>query len=253
MHALFDDILLREHHITFESTALSFTRNHADPLQGQVFRFREFAGILDVVPHPIDNLPELPFDRLGLVDRIEATSVFDPPQPASRMMRFQITKARNLRDVLQRKRGRHIAHGLTLISRVEVNRVPEQFAVFLGRSHPLAKLLCRFRAHAKGRTGHKPHDAIARRITEERCTDDILRRILRTERAQRFDRICIALLQIIYCRVEQQRDIGLAHDEFEQKRIDQHRITFGIAMEIFDEDLIDHPTLARPTIIISHV
>ena len=60
--ALLDHILLCEHVVAFKTAALAFAGNVADPLEGQVLGLGELAGVLDVIPDAIDDLPEFPLD-----------------------------------------------------------------------------------------------------------------------------------------------------------------------------------------------
>ena len=81
--ALLDDVLLGEHVVALEAAALAFAGDVADPLQRQGLGLGKLARVLDVVPDAVDHLPELPLDRLGLVDGVEPPAVLDPPELAA--------------------------------------------------------------------------------------------------------------------------------------------------------------------------
>jgi len=70
MMALLYDILLGQYGVALETAAFALARNLADPFQRQCFGFGKLARILDVVPHAIDDFPQLPLDRFGVVHRI---------------------------------------------------------------------------------------------------------------------------------------------------------------------------------------
>jgi len=78
-HTTRSDVLLDEDVIAFETPALAFARYQADPFKRHGLGAGEVAGVLDIVPDPIHDPPQLPFDPLGIVDCVQATAVFDPP------------------------------------------------------------------------------------------------------------------------------------------------------------------------------
>ena len=53
--------------------------------------------------------------------------------------------------------------------------------------------------------------------------------------------------------VEQQRDVRLVHNQFEDKGIKHHGIALGIPKEILDKQFIKHAAFARPAVVIAHV
>ena len=96
VRALLDDVLLGEHVVAFEATALALAGDGADPFQRHGFGLGKLAGVLDVVPDAVDDLPQLPLDRLGLVDRVEAAAVLEPPEAAAGIGGLDVAIARDL-------------------------------------------------------------------------------------------------------------------------------------------------------------
>jgi hypothetical protein len=126
MRALLDDVMLREDVVALEASALALAGDHAHPLERQVFRLREFPRILDVVPDPVNDLPEFPLDALGVVHGVEQAAVLDPPQFAAVFPRVELPPARDAGDVLQGEGRRHEPHRASRVAGVEVERVTEQ-------------------------------------------------------------------------------------------------------------------------------
>ena len=100
---LLDDVLLRKHHVAFETAALALTGNHADPLQGKRVGSRELAGVFDVVPDAVGDAPELPLDLFGVVHCVERAAVFEPPEAAAGVGDAELPETGDPGDIVKRE------------------------------------------------------------------------------------------------------------------------------------------------------
>jgi hypothetical protein len=126
MFCLADNIALGQDVITFETTALTLAGNSAYPFKGEGFCLWKIAGVFDVIPYPVGNLPKLPFDLFGLVDRVETSAILKPPETASSIRRFELSVAENVTDVTDREGRWNKFDGLAGVATVEIKRMTEQ-------------------------------------------------------------------------------------------------------------------------------
>ena len=61
------------------------------------------------------------------------------------------------------------------------------------------------------------------------------------------------LLDVVDRRVQQQRDVRLGDDLLEQDGVEDERVALGVAVQVLDEDLVDHAAFARPAVVVPHV
>ncbi len=182
MYPLFNYILLNNHRITLKAATLTFAGDGADPFERHIFGIRELSRILDVIPHTIHHLPELPLDLFSVVHRVASTTVFDPPQLTAVLLHIEISIARHLGNIFQRILRSDVFDRLANILTVKINRMPKQFPVTLIRCEVFAKLIRALGPHTKCRARLKANDAITGGITEIWCAHYIASRILTTER-----------------------------------------------------------------------
>ncbi len=253
MRALLDDVVLREDVIALEAPALALAGDHAHPLERQVFRLRKFPRILDVVPDPVNDLPELPFDPFRVVHGVEQAAVLDPPQFAAVFPRVELPPARDPRDVLQCEGRRGVSHRAAGVAGVEIERVPEQLARGAGGRETLAEFFARFGAHAERGAREEAHDAVAGGVAEQRRVQVVSRRRLRAEAVHRGDRGVVPLGDFVDRGVEQQRDVRLGGDLLEQEGVNQQRVALRVAEHVLDQDLVDHAALAGPAVVVTQV
>ena len=250
---LLHDILLSQHVRPLEAPALALARDQPHPLQRQVRGIGELARVLDVVPDPVNDLPEFPLDRLGVVHGVAPAAPFDPPEIAALGGGIEPLVARDVRrDVVEGVARRREPHRPPGVLRVEVDRVPEQLAVILRRGELLAELRFGLRAHAKRRARQKRDDSVARGVAEERRRDVVDGRVLAAERPDRRNRIA-RFLHLECRRVQQKRDARFREHLFEQNRIEDDRVALRVARQVLDEKLVQDAALARPAIVVGHV
>ena len=91
----------------------------------------------------------------------------------------------------QRETGRNELHRASRVLRVKINCVPQQFVTRLLRSKRFSEFRARLGANPEGRAREKAHNAVATRVHKQRRGDFVGRGILRTERADGFDRVRI--------------------------------------------------------------
>ena len=94
MQSLLHQILLDHHVVPLEAAALALAGDRADPLEGQVRRVGELARVLDVIPDSVGDAPELPLDRLAVVDGVEITAPLQPPEAATGVVKLDVAPAR---------------------------------------------------------------------------------------------------------------------------------------------------------------
>jgi hypothetical protein len=129
----------------------------------------------------------------------------------------------------------------------------EQLPVFLAGGELFPEFGGVFRAHAEGRAARKTEDAVAGCIAKQRRAHVVERRVLAAKGAHRLDSIRVGLVRLEHHGVEQQRDPRLVGHFFEQDRVEDQRVTFGVAVQVLHEDFVDHAALARPAVVVAHV
>ena len=251
--ALFHQILLRDHHIALEAAALAFAGNRADPFERERLGLGKLAGVFDVIPHAVSDLPQLPLDFFAVVNRVKHAAPFEPPEAAPGVGELDVAPARNLGDVAQRKTRRRELHRAARVLRVKINCVAEQFVAGFFRREPFAEFGTRFRSDAKCRACQKTNNAVAARVHENGRGDFVSGGVLRAERADGFDGVRVRFFQAVNRRVQQQREVRLVDNHFEDDGVENERIAFGIAERIFDQHFINHAALARPAVVVAHV
>ena len=250
---LLDDILLGHHHIAFKTTTFTLARHMPDPFKRQIFRLRKLARVLDVIPNSINHLPQFPLDLLRVMHGVERATVFDPPKIASVLFRVEGFVAWNFCDVIQREGWRNITDRATGVFRVEIDRVTEEFTKGGIGTKLFPELLPALGTHAECGSGHESQDPVARGIAEQRSSDVVKRRVLTAKGAHRLDGIGIFLGDIEHGRIEEQSDVGLVPDRFQQNGVEEERVAFWIAVEVFQQQLVEHPALAGPAVVVIHV
>ena len=253
MLPLFDDVLLNHHRVALEAAAFALAGDVPHPLQRQVFSVRELARVLDVVPHAVDHAPQLPLDGLGLVHRVEAPAILDPPQAAAVGLRVEAAEARDFADVVEGVARRHEAHRPAQVLAVEIDGVAQQVTVLLAGRELFAEFVGGFGAHAEGRARLEGDHAVPRGIAEERRVQVIERRILAAEGLHAFDAVAAPLARDVGAGVQQQRDVGFVQHLLQQHGIEDERVALRVAVHVLDQNLVDDAALARPAVVVVHV
>ncbi len=250
---LLHHVLLAQHVVALKPAALPLTGNVAHPLQRQVLRLRKPARVLDIIPHPVHHLPQLPLDLLGLVHRVEPAAVLDPPQAAAVVAGVEGLVPRNLGDVLQGVGRGHETHGLAGVFAVEVDGVAEQFAVLIRRSEFLLKLLPGLRPHPKSGSRQEAQDAVAGGVAEEGGVQFVAGGVLAAEGGHAFYLISPGFAHLVNGRVEQQRDIRLRHHLLQDHGVEDDGVALGVTVRVLDQNLVDHAAFAGPAVVVAHV
>jgi hypothetical protein len=111
------------HVVTLESATLPLPWYVPDPFKCHGLGFREFSRVLDIVPDAVNDFPELPLDVLGRVNRIEPTTIFDPPEIAALHVRTELTVAGDFGDIFQCPARSGEFHGCAGVLAVKIHRV----------------------------------------------------------------------------------------------------------------------------------
>ena len=90
-------------------------------------------------------------------------------------------------------------------------------------------------------------------IAKERGLHLVERGVLGIEAADRLDGVGVALGDLEGGSVQQQREVGFFEDLFQQQRIEEDGVAFGVAVVVLDEDLADDAAFAGPAVVAAHV
>ena len=156
MSTLLHNVLLNQHIIPFKTTTFAFAGNMPHPLQREIFGFGKIARIFDVIPYTVNHFPQFPLDGFGFVNGVQTPAVLNPPEFTAKLLRVERTEFRYFLGDIVRKTRRYKGDGFAGIFGIKVKAMPQQFAVFFGRSKLLPEFLLRLRTHPKSRTRQKP-------------------------------------------------------------------------------------------------
>ena len=253
LRALLDEVALGNHEISLEAAALAFAGDGADPFEGEVGGFGKLAGVFNVVPHAVRDLPELPFDFFGIVHGVAETAVFDPPEAAAELGGVEIAEARDLRDVLECVAGRREFHGPAGVLGVKINRVAEELGVRGGGGEGLVELGGGLGADAERGAGKEADDTITRGVDEEGRGECVGGGVLGIESADGADGVGAGFIEIVNSGVEEEREAFFRDGFFEENGVPNERVALGVAVLVFEEELVDHAALARPAVVVTEM
>ena len=129
----------------------------------------------------------------------------------------------------------------------------EQFAERDIRREFLTELLFLLGPHTEGRAGKESKNPVSRSIAEKRTANIVECGVLTAEGPHRGDGVGILFGGIEDGCVEKERDVLLISNHLQHDGVEEDRVAFGIAVEVFQEDLVEHATLSGPAVVIAHV
>ena len=206
-----------------------------------------------MVPGPVDHAPQFHLDFLRVPDRVHRASVLEPPVADTVLPGVDLVQFGYLLHVLQCEVGCHVLHGMVGLLEVEHDGVAHQPAVLLRRREALAVLLLLLSPHAVRCPGEVGHDAVARRVAEERGRKPVGGTVLGVEGADGPDALVAVLLHVIDHGVQQQFQVGLGQHLVQEQGVEDDGVALAVAVQVLHDDFVYQSALARPAVVVAHV
>src|SRR5690554_6016538 len=121
-----------------------------------------------MVPDAINNLPQLPFDLLAIMNRILSSTIFHPPEPTAIFFKVKGLEPGKFGDILISKGRGNKFYRLSGVLAVKVKGVAQECAKTLVRSKFLIKFLRLLSSHSESCSRQKTNDPITRCVNKIR-------------------------------------------------------------------------------------